>query len=243
MSVASGEPAERAAQDGLRGRDVALVLGAGVPAGLVLVFAVGVVLAALDVRVGDAAIALTSLAYVPVGALAWYVCGVRRGGGLRALGIGKTGFGAVALMLPVALGLTWIEGMITAPFAQLIGENRNPQIDDFLGPADTLSPERLAWLMFAAVLVAPIVEEVVFRGLVYRYLRQRTNVAAAAIVSGALFAAVHVYLVVLPALFVFGVALALVTERFGSIVPAIALHATKNALALVALYVALNAGV
>lgn len=237
---AGGAPTDRGAQKRLRGGDLAITLGIGIPAGFLLAIAVGVTLAALGVDLaGGAGVALSAVVYLPIGACAWYFCGVRRGGGLRALGLTKTSAGAVGLMLPLALGLTWIEGIVTLPFAQLIDEDHNPQFD-LLAPGESMPPARLVWLVVAAVVVAPVVEEIVFRGLVYRFLRQRTGVASSAIVSGALFSAVHGYLVVLPALFIFGVALALVTERYASIVPAIVLHATKNALALGALFLTLS---
>lgn len=235
-----GVPTDAGAGERLRGRDLALALGVGIPAGILLAVVVGVTLAAFGVDLaGGAGIAVSAVVYLPIGACAWYFCAVRRGGGLRALGLTRPTGEAVVLMFPVAFGLTLIEGMITLPFARLIGEDRNPQFD-FLAPGDSMPPARLAWLVVAAVVIAPVVEEIVFRGLVYRFLRQRTGVAWSAIVSGALFSAVHGYLVVLPALFVFGVALSLVTERFASIVPAIVLHATKNALALGVLFVTLS---
>ncbi|MHC5056557.1 MAG: lysostaphin resistance A-like protein [Planctomycetota bacterium] len=52
------------------------------------------------------------------------------------------------------------------------------------------SPEIASWLV-SALLVAPIVEELVFRGVLYPALRTRTGRAAAILLSAAVFAGAH----------------------------------------------------
>lgn len=80
--------------------------------------------------------------------------------------------------------------------------------------------------------VAPLVEELTFRGVGFRLLaRFGTLVALAG--TAAAFAADHGLVEGFPALFVFGLAVALVRFRTGSIYPGMLLHATFNALALV----------
>ena len=74
---------------------------------------------------------------------------------------------------------------------------------------------------------APIIEEIFFRGLLYRALRNRMNVAAAALIAGFIFGAVHglAYpLNTLPPRMVFGVIACLLYERTGSLYPGMALH-------------------
>lgn len=97
----------------------------------------------------------------------------------------------------------------------------------------------LAFALLVAVL-APIAEEFFFRGMVYRSLRNSAGVLAAAIVSGIFFGALHIdattserLLQVVP-LAVFGVLLALLYQWSGSLYSAIAVHATNNAIAVVA---------
>jgi membrane protease YdiL (CAAX protease family) len=81
--------------------------------------------------------------------------------------------------------------------------------------------------------MAPLAEELFFRGFLYGGLR-RYGVPIAAIVSGLLFGAVHIggspigFLVPLAAL---GIILALLYERTGSLYPPIALHALNNSIA------------
>jgi uncharacterized protein len=86
--------------------------------------------------------------------------------------------------------------------------------------------------VIAASLSAPIVEEVFFRGLLYRSLRNRLPVYQAALVAGALFGLVHITgypLITLPVKALFGVLACLLYERTGSLLPGIALHSFVDA--------------
>ncbi|HEU4658203.1 MAG TPA: CPBP family intramembrane glutamic endopeptidase [Capillimicrobium sp.] len=81
------------------------------------------------------------------------------------------------------------------------------------------------------VVVAPVVEEVVFRGFLFNALRSAINVPLAAIVSGLVFGVVHAagspWQFLLP-LAAFGTILALVYWRTGSLYTCIAMHAIWN---------------
>lgn len=118
---------------------------------------------------------------------------------------------------------------------QIIGEFENPQM------AALTDPRGFSWTNFGAVfivaaIIAPIVEELLFRGLLYQWLRARTNVAVAVIASAAIFASAHVIPVLLPALFAVGVVLALAFEWSKSLWVNITLHFMQNALAVCALF-------
>ena len=84
-----------------------------------------------------------------------------------------------------------------------------------------------------AVVVAPIVEETLFRGLLYTALRGIMGFWGAAATSAAVFAAVHPTIPVgfLP-LFVLGMVLAVVRQSTGCLAPAMICHAINNAVAL-----------
>jgi membrane protease YdiL (CAAX protease family) len=86
-------------------------------------------------------------------------------------------------------------------------------------------------------LVAPFVEEIVFRGVLLGGLSDLMPVWAAILVSSALFAGVHfsAYLF-LPFMFA-GVALAIVARRTGSLWPAVMLHALYNLSSVALAYV------
>jgi hypothetical protein len=84
------------------------------------------------------------------------------------------------------------------------------------------------------VVLAPISEELCFRGMLFAGLRERLPRIAAALISGTIFGGLHglTGLTAVPPLIVFGFLLALLYERTGSIVPGIILHALNNAVAL-----------
>jgi uncharacterized protein len=85
------------------------------------------------------------------------------------------------------------------------------------------------------IVVVPIAEELFFRGFLYRALRTRFNLWAAAAIDGAIFGVVHYTgtstLAVLPLLAVLGFLFCLAYERTGTIYTTIALHALNNAIA------------
>jgi membrane protease YdiL (CAAX protease family) len=80
----------------------------------------------------------------------------------------------------------------------------------------------------AGALITPIAEEMVFRGLVFTALVQRTPVWVAAGVSGALFSAFHFDPYSFITIFVVGVGLALLYYRTKNIWASIFAHATIN---------------
>ena len=84
------------------------------------------------------------------------------------------------------------------------------------------------------VVVAPIAEEIFFRGMLFGGLRKRLSTFAAAAISALVFGALHATtgITAVPPLIVFGFVLALLYERTGSLVPGMIAHALNNALAL-----------
>jgi len=83
------------------------------------------------------------------------------------------------------------------------------------------------------IVVAPLAEEIFFRGFLYRILRGRLGLWPAVVINGSLFGAVHLasggplaVAVIAP----LGFLLCLVYERSGSLYPCIALHALNNAI-------------
>lgn len=82
-----------------------------------------------------------------------------------------------------------------------------------------------------AVLIAPVVEEVLFRGLILRGLLGRWRPAAAILLSAALFSLMHLNLAQIPVTFVLGAVLGWVYVRTRSLGLCIAGHAINNAAA------------
>lgn len=102
-----------------------------------------------------------------------------------------------------------------------------------LEPAHWDSSKALQFALNAAVVViaAPIVEELTFRGVGFRLLAPLGS-AVAVLGTAVAFAADHGLVEGFPALFLFGVTVALVRLRTGSLYPGMLLHASFNAFAL-----------
>lgn len=96
---------------------------------------------------------------------------------------------------------------------------------------DVLRQRGEGWVALAvtAVLVAPVVEEVCFRGLLYPALRRRLRPVPAIVLTSVAFAVVHPPTVYLP-LAILAAALAWLVETTGSVIPAISAHMALNGL-------------
>ncbi len=84
------------------------------------------------------------------------------------------------------------------------------------------------------VIVAPICEEVFFRGFVFNGLRSRLGVLGAALVSGLMFAAIHGQIGLLIPFTVIGAAFAVLIARTGSLANSIVVHLTFNLIGVIA---------
>jgi membrane protease YdiL (CAAX protease family) len=148
----------------------------------------------------------------------------------------------------VALPLSWRSGLTATPVLFLLAAAlelalkvlgiRQTQLDS-LEWLRTVPFWQYALVAFAAAVLAPIAEEIYFRGYVFRaYLDQKGPVQAY-VFSSLLFALVHLNLPALLPIFVVGLFLAFLYHRTGSVIPGIMAHAFNNAIAFIVLYFAL----
>jgi membrane protease YdiL (CAAX protease family) len=87
-------------------------------------------------------------------------------------------------------------------------------------------------LVVSVVVVAPIAEETLFRGLLYNLLCRHLDRLTAACAGALVFSFVHGVVADQWALFGLGLVLTWVYERTGRLLPAVVLHAANNAIAL-----------
>jgi len=92
------------------------------------------------------------------------------------------------------------------------------------------------WIVVAGV--APVVEEIAYRGLGYSLLAARCGKWVAIIAIGVLFAASHGLVQAFPELAVLGCALAWLRQKTRSVYPGMAVHAVFNSVALAYVFVA-----
>jgi membrane protease YdiL (CAAX protease family) len=131
--------------------------------------------------------------------------------------------------------LLWAEVLAAFEGLGLI-ENLEQQdlVTLFQGGGD---PIAIGLLVIAAVVLAPIIEELIFRGCLYRFLKSQTTVLPAQIASGILFSMIHWNLLSFLPLVLVGIFLARIYEKTGSILVAIWFHAFFNAFSLGILFV------
>lgn len=152
--------------------------------------------------------------------------------GLRWIGAGKSivwGLGGYAAALPALLSTALIWRILSESLFKDVTTPEHPLV-----PQISEGGIAFAVAVVLAAIVAPVVEETAFRGMLYGALRGRVGVWVSAIVSGAIFALVHP---TLPGQFLpilaLGVVLAMLREKTGSLVPGIICHSLNNAAALI----------
>ena len=102
----------------------------------------------------------------------------------------------------------------------------NPLLELVLLSRDPLA---LILLSLTAVVLAPLFEEVIFRGVLLPVLARRVGFTAGALLNGLLFAMAHISIGELIPLTVLGTGLALLRLRSGRLLPCVLMHAVWNA--------------
>lgn len=140
-------------------------------------------------------------------------------------------------------------GLLCVPVTALSRLVFEPLFDDsFVNPQlDAVAPEGFSWtnliLMLAlAGILAPLTEELLFRGLLYPLLRRSLRFLAAAMISALCFAMLHWIPPLIPAFTIIGLVLAAAREMSGSLWPPIIIHGVFNAINIITLYAALAMG-
>lgn len=122
---------------------------------------------------------------------------------------------------------------IYLPFRGMLDE------DDLAAPArdllDRVDGAALVVMAISVIVVAPLVEELFFRGLLLDAMQRRWNTAAAIVGSSVVFGATHFQPLQFPALTLAGAVFAVAAVRTGRLGAAVAVHAGFNATTFVAL--------
>ena len=178
--------------------------------------------------------ATTNLSFVPLIFLAWLF--LLRPSGLRlteSFGLVPTSAGARRLVLVIltllALGQLG-EGVMDMAGRWLgLSAHWTEWFDrDLVWGSRTL----VGMTIFDTVVLTPVFEEIVFRGLLFATLRRRFAVGPAAVLSAAIFAVAHGYGALgFTAVFWSGLLWAWSFERTGSLLPSMAAHAADNLMA------------
>ena len=228
-------PIDQSPATSWRGRDFALVMIAGLVVGGVL-YAAG-----FQLGWGDETLLVTSALGQYGGHILALMNLARRRGGSASLGFSvapsDVWYVGLGLILQVTLPLLFL------PLANLAGEGDAGQIvSDQIQQLGGLGT-RIAMAVVVAVL-APVTEEVMFRGVLLKALGGFGR-RAAMVVSALVFAGFHLFglsgdllrgaLLTVPTFFLMGMIMAWVTVRKDRLGPAIFIHSGFNLLALVIL--------
>jgi membrane protease YdiL (CAAX protease family) len=162
-----------------------------------------------------------------------------RGIPLRAFGF--VGENPTRSLLRIALGL----GMVLPPVwaVNLAAQYLLPQTpheQDIVTLFRQAAGDGDGWAVritcISAVMIAPVVEETVFRGYFYPIMKPFLGAVGAAVLTSAMFAFSHGNLAVLPGLFVLSLSLTLALERFGCLWIPIGMHSAFNTVSLILIY-------
>lgn len=157
----------------------------------------------------------------------------------REIGAGIFGYLAGVPLLVVAFIVTIIMVLWVIPAVK--GGPAAPPENPIIELAGKASAFQLGLFVFLATAWAPIVEEAVFRGSLFRHLRSRFSLVSSAILSALVFGLMHGYaLPLLLPVITIGVVLALMREWRGSIVACMTAHAMHNGTLMLMLVLALK---
>ena len=174
-----------------------------------------------------AALMATLLIEASLGAWVFLWVKLRHRAGVAQLGFrpkrGDIGSGALAALIGLGVG---------AAITQIVLTLANNVIDK---PVET--PQQLPEIQhgtelflagIAVVIVAPIAEELFFRGFLYQAFRRWRGPTQAMFISAFVFSLAHISPVIMPSIFALGVILAYLFEKRGSVVATIAAHMAYN---------------
>lgn len=160
--------------------------------------------------------------------------GASRWAGIRVLGL--RGFQLGSATVTFVAGLALVYG-----FTILYSLLRIQTNADALARQAAQAPYTTVATLLVAVVVAPICEELFFRGFAFPALAQAMPLWGAILATSLIFGVTHADIGSFAPLVVIGVALAVLRWRTGSIWPGVAFHAFNNAVAAVYIFSVIHA--
>jgi membrane protease YdiL (CAAX protease family) len=146
--------------------------------------------------------------------------------GLRNRRLASIALLAMVLAL-VASPVTWAISSLVIKIITLLHETPEQQIAVQVLETTKDPAQRLVFAL-AAIVLAPLVEEILFRGILYPMLKHHGYPRLALWGTSLLFAAVHLHVATFVPLFVFGLILIWIYERTDTLFAPILTHATFN---------------
>ncbi|WP_051015719.1 CPBP family intramembrane glutamic endopeptidase [Desulfitobacterium dichloroeliminans] len=127
--------------------------------------------------------------------------------------------------------LTWVVNILYATYLLERGFTP-PDTDVYIKLLSNVNLVTFCLNLILAGILAPIIEETLFRGIIYRSLNTYMGKWTAAAISAAIFSGLHLQSYGFIPRFILGMVLAFLVMKYNSIKPSVALHALNNSVAL-----------
>ncbi|MBE0409345.1 MAG: CPBP family intramembrane metalloprotease [Anaerolineales bacterium] len=187
-------------------------------------------------------LALTGIEFFALTASVYFL-GMRR----KKLAWTDVGFKALSVgwliaVLVISIVVIPLSGLISALTLVILDQPLiNPQLD-FLIPEGFTWVGALGMLILGGIAV-PFAEELIFRGVIYKWLRDSWGIWPGILISSLIFGIVHVEISVVVAAFFLGIILALAYEYSRSLWSAVLIHAVNNSVKIGLLYAIVALGI
>lgn len=171
-----------------------------------------------------------------------YIFGLRRKRmGWQILGLKPVNGIWILVTLAISFFAIPLTGLITILVLLVLGlPLENPQLD-FLLP-DDLSLSSAALMIVLAGIAVPFAEELIFRGFLYNFLKERWGVWPGVFLSSLIFGVIHANIAVGVTAFLLGILLAILYEYSRSLWTSILVHAINNSAKIALLYILIELG-
>jgi membrane protease YdiL (CAAX protease family) len=147
--------------------------------------------------------------------------------GLRQMSVKRAFlFAVLALILTVIVMIGGTAALMEWSAGELPDSSAQDTVEAFRGSNSVAFRLTLA---FMAIVIAPIYEELLFRGFLYGVVKRSTDRWFAAVFTAIVFAVVHYHVGSAPQLFMLGLGLAIAYERSGCLLVPIFMHVIFNA--------------
>jgi len=143
--------------------------------------------------------------------------------------------GVYLFTLSAGVLLYWVASPVLGPLPNTLLEIlRNASDMSRLAFADLVV---WVFIIVRACLLAPLVEELLFRGLLFSWLRSRFSAPLTILITAILFMFIHFYPILFPFAFLFGIASGWVRERTDSSLTMVIAHFANSVLFLTTAYI------
>ncbi|MEE0959291.1 MAG: CPBP family intramembrane glutamic endopeptidase [Lachnospiraceae bacterium] len=99
--------------------------------------------------------------------------------------------------------------------------------------ADSLYGGSIIFEFIAMVIIAPLLEEILFRGIIFARLREYMSVKVAIVISALIFGIIHGNVVQGIYAFIIGICLAYIYERYNTLLAAVLFHMSANLMSVI----------